>query len=531
MISLSLYLILSLIIISQAYGFGVGCKNGHRQNSDPHDDQDLAIPDDGVKRQWKNVKVALFGDQGLSKGSRKVLKMVRDDFGADFVIHVGDFDYQDSPEKFGKQFRNVFGKKYPYFATVGNHDLPQWKNYSRLLVEQLKNGDNDKYCKGEYGVNMVCDYKGVVFVLSGVGTMGADHAKFIDKAFSHNPGKWKICAWHKNQHAYQLGTKPDETGYEVYEICRKHGAIIITGHEHSFSRTHIMTDYAKKVVDLDQANEVDGILKIGYGKSLAIVAGVAGYGIRTWDPKAKANDWWAATAAANNALNYGAMLCTFYVNGRADQAHCYFQDIDGKIWDNFSLNLDLNPASEPKDLECFHKTLETKLSSFDVNFDGSNSEALQLTSLPSSVALTYQTEDYVPPGDSFYQVMLEFENIAEFASLKAGTIKDATLQFYGVDAEGDATLLITGIDKLTGQRTQAQVLWQSREDDEEVEPNSVWMSPDISQIIEELMEMTGSRGAFAFEITSEFTDSLRKVKGPADSCLSPVLSIHLKSHC
>lgn len=57
-----------------------------------------------------NTKVALFGDQGLSDQSKQVLQMIKE-WGADFVIHAGDFDYADNPKGFVDQFRNILGEQ------------------------------------------------------------------------------------------------------------------------------------------------------------------------------------------------------------------------------------------------------------------------------------------------------------------------------------------------------------------------------------------------------------------------------------
>ena len=43
------------------------------------------------------VKVAFIGDQGLSANARAVLQLIKDEE-ADFVLHQGDFDYDDDPE-------------------------------------------------------------------------------------------------------------------------------------------------------------------------------------------------------------------------------------------------------------------------------------------------------------------------------------------------------------------------------------------------------------------------------------------------
>lgn len=55
------------------------------------------------------TKVAFFGDQGLTFEAKEVLKMIKE-WGADFVIHAGDFDYEDRPKRFQHQFQDILGK-------------------------------------------------------------------------------------------------------------------------------------------------------------------------------------------------------------------------------------------------------------------------------------------------------------------------------------------------------------------------------------------------------------------------------------
>ena len=40
---------------------------------------------------------------------------------------------------------------------------------------------------------------------------------------------WRICSWHKNQQAMQVGGKTDEMGWGVYDACTDLSAIIATG--------------------------------------------------------------------------------------------------------------------------------------------------------------------------------------------------------------------------------------------------------------------------------------------------------------
>ena len=63
----------------------------------------------------------MFGDASDNTQQRRVLQMVKD-FGADFALHLGDFDYNDDPEAFMVNIHDVLGDDYPYFVAIGNHD-------------------------------------------------------------------------------------------------------------------------------------------------------------------------------------------------------------------------------------------------------------------------------------------------------------------------------------------------------------------------------------------------------------------------
>eukprot|EP00842_Homolaphlyctis_polyrhiza_P001185 jgi/Hompol1/2067/HPOL_004449-RA len=239
------------------------------------------------------------------------MKMIRN-WGAHAVVQTGDFDYQDDPDDFMQQFKDVLGKKFPLFAVVGNHDIVEWatpqNGYKALLVKQAEKSGVIKYCTGEYGINMVCKFHDIVLVLSGVGTMGAGHAEFIDQALTkHKHSKWKICVWHKNQKKYQTGDKEDETGYLVY----------------------------------------DKNLQLRPGHSFAAVTGLGGESIRYWKDDLEKSPWWAATAAMDNGANFGALLCKFNHNDVSGAATCKFKDIDGNEWDKFHISSTADSYSAP----------------------------------------------------------------------------------------------------------------------------------------------------------------------------------------
>ena len=128
----------------------------------------------------------------------------------------------------------MLGVSFPYFASVGNHDRVEWGGYQQKLVERLARIIPGATCAGDYGVNSACSYQGLFFILSGAGTLGTAHDTYIRDQLAQDNSIWRICSWHKNQRAMQVGGRRDEVGWEPYEECRKGRAIIATGHEHSY---------------------------------------------------------------------------------------------------------------------------------------------------------------------------------------------------------------------------------------------------------------------------------------------------------
>lgn len=215
--------------------------------------------------------------------------------------------------------------------------------------------------------DMVCSYKGLVFVITSYGTTlptcwnycegcptTLGQTVFIDKALKAFPSPWRVCSWHKNHHLYQIGQKYTEVGLPLYDVCRKHGAIITTGHEHSYSRTKRMSSFQEFTVSQDQDDTI--VLREGY--SLAWVSGIGGIPIRDADPSLEANAWWASTAAkvgTATSASYGAVICKFNLNGELRRALCETKLVDGRIIDSFYLASDLqslevmpeNPSVEP----------------------------------------------------------------------------------------------------------------------------------------------------------------------------------------
>ena len=280
----------------------------------------------------QGLEVAFIGDQGVGGDSEAVLRLIKAE-GADLVISGGDLGYRGSPETFDSMVSAILGPDFPFFASLGNHDADDWRRYQQLLSARARRSRRAR-CEGVLGVKSACVFDGLLFINSAVGVLygerGRDHAEFIRATLARSPSRWRICSWHFNQAAMQLGEKGDEAGWEVYEACRKGGAIIATAHEHSYARTHVITRFADPPAFVAAGRE----LQIGPGRTVAFVTGLGGHSVR---PQLRGGDWWAATYTADQGARAGALFCTFHPHGRPDLAQCRFKAIDGTLADRFDL--------------------------------------------------------------------------------------------------------------------------------------------------------------------------------------------------
>jgi hypothetical protein len=154
----------------------------------------------------KHFTLAFVGDQGYGLHAQAVLKLVRDS-GAAGVVLSGDFDYRDDPPLFLEQLESTLGRRFPLFPAIGNHDVARWNGtdgYQPLFARHQRRARLAAHCYGELGIHHACVWHGVLVLSSGIGTLGSGHAAFLEAALvKHADVPWKICSFHKNQHAYQ----------------------------------------------------------------------------------------------------------------------------------------------------------------------------------------------------------------------------------------------------------------------------------------------------------------------------------------
>jgi len=479
-----------------------------------------------IKTPFAEAKVAFVGDQGLASArAGRVLQLVRD-WGADPLVILGDFDYVNSPAQWWQLISGNLGDDYPILAVGGNHDVPAWSGYQQLITENLKASGIADSCTGTPGVDMACYYKGIFFLLNQVGTRGSISSYITSATRVLEANKeipWKFCGWHKNQQIYQTGDKSDETGYEILDLCRRYGAVVCTAHEHSYSRSVLMSDFAS--ADWVEPKQIDD-LQLSLGESFVFVSGLGGNSIRAWRGGAQNNPWWAANAASDNGVNYAALLCTF----SGDSAHCEETDIDGYVWDSFTIHAPTDLTAPVPPPKCSAPFLEIGVTE-DLHEDISglvhvNAPVLSLTQNAQKIALRF-TNVPISSSDKISSAHLQIFGIKSAPGDASVTIRaeiSSDSQSFGKDVPMKAvTIRKNTVKSVTWTKTDGETEWESGE---------VWVSPNIKEILEEIIAQPDWNAGNAITLVVEGTGAPRHVyTRDSDDCLAPTLSIALEQQC
>ena len=117
-----------------------------------------------------------------------------------------------------------------------------------------------------------------------------------------------------------------------------------TGHEHSYSRTHLLSNMKKQTVVSSSET-----LSIEKGKSFVFVSGLGG--VEEREQKISGKHWAAISAKKCLPRNPvcqpeaapGALFGTFNVNGQPNQATFYFKDIKERVRDQFTVISQVEP--------------------------------------------------------------------------------------------------------------------------------------------------------------------------------------------
>lgn len=322
----------------------------------------------------ENLKIAIIGDTGYGANFAAVLNLIEAE-GAELIIIEGDFDYADNPDGYFAAINAAIGPDFPVLLAVGNHDIASWPEgcsdpdgcYAAFFKQRLAatgivldepNLNDDMYST---------DFGGLALVFTGQTTsLGTDcpanasgYACYIRNQLSTDRHIWRLCNWHKNQQATQVGGKTNEVGWAPYNVCFQMGAMVFNGHEHSYERTKTLTNAETQTVDLEQHPLVSGTpsnpnsLRVKPGASFITVSGLGGLDTRAQTRCLPAtypygcNKEWAnilSTSQTGGASRSGALFLEFYVDGDPYKARGYFKTTLGTVTDQFEITADFQDS-------------------------------------------------------------------------------------------------------------------------------------------------------------------------------------------
>jgi predicted phosphodiesterase len=292
-----------------------------------------------------NLKVALVGDTADGSNWTAVANLIKNE-GAQAVMVAGDMTYDADPSGWWGATEAKFGQTFPVFLARGNHDDSSWSGFLTKAASHLGGATRTA---GSHNAAYKTVFKGLTIVNIKKG----DTATTVNNLFGSDTHIWRVCGWHQNQNKMQVGGKGDEMGWAVYEACRQQGAIIITGHEHTYHRTKTMTNTQTQTIDSTCSS--GSSLCVGPGRTYVSVIGTGGTGLRSQIrctptsttapyPSLNTSDTscpiWASIYTTGQGANYGAQFITFNVDGNPKKARGYFKTISGTTVDTFTITAD-----------------------------------------------------------------------------------------------------------------------------------------------------------------------------------------------
>jgi hypothetical protein len=270
------------------------------------------------------VTICFMGDSGVGSNASATHDACLAG-GAEAIVHTGDLDYQNSPANWESFINSKVGQNYPYFFVLGNHDTANASGY-RANAESRLNRLGITW-NGTLTSHAAFDWRGIRFIMTTPGLGDSTAATYIRDQAAATTAPWVVSMFHEQMAKMQVGTKGDSTGWAVFEEGRLQGVTTWNGHEHSYGRTHLLSDMDTQVI-ADNTSPYT----ISKGTSIVIQAGAGGASLRAYGPWANEPYW-----ASKFNTNYGVNLCTFGAQGDPRRADCVFRDIGGVNRDSWTM--------------------------------------------------------------------------------------------------------------------------------------------------------------------------------------------------
>jgi len=176
--------------------------------------------------------------------------------------------------------------------------------------------------------------------------------EFIEREFSDERSqnvRWRFCIQHMTSAKLSSGDQNRDSMVlaRITDTCRKHGAIIISGHHHIYSRTYMLKSVGNdQGEDPIRVSDRSNKLYVQEGITISITAGMGGY-----DGACNGKYWnatWMDKCISRPSDHRGAVIAEF---DEQDTRIGYFKYMnslkDGEIVDEFQIQSKL-PGSKSK---------------------------------------------------------------------------------------------------------------------------------------------------------------------------------------
>jgi len=195
----------------------------------------VSLPTVTLPRHEGSVRIAVFGDTGRGSKEQYELGAVMNDyrraFPYDAVIMTGDNIYGtdkavDMKAKFEDAYKPLLDQGVKFYATLGNHDSPNQRNYAFF---NMKGEEYYRFKKDE-----------VSFYSLNSNYMDKRQLDWLVAELTKDTSKWKIAFFHHPPFSSGGRHGSDkEIRQVIHPLLVKHGVdVVFTGHDHFYERIH-----------------------------------------------------------------------------------------------------------------------------------------------------------------------------------------------------------------------------------------------------------------------------------------------------
>jgi predicted MPP superfamily phosphohydrolase len=180
-----------------------------------------------------SVRFAIIGDSGtgerLQYETADRLRLAHGQFPFDFVLMMGDNIYgsktpRDFEKKFELPYKPLLDQKVSFYASLGNHDVPEEQQYKPF------NMNGQRYYSFKKG--------NVRFFALDSNYMDPDQLKWLTEQLQNSNDEWKIAFFHHPLYssAAAHGSSLELRGI-LEPLFEKYGVqVVFSGHDHVYER-------------------------------------------------------------------------------------------------------------------------------------------------------------------------------------------------------------------------------------------------------------------------------------------------------